>query len=160
MPLDKEQLRKAQDAALLAKYEAVGNEPPPAPKHSQATAGVMVGLILLVIFAAAYLLENPGRRAAIAKRFTATRLDGPHRAFVVVAGLWAVLGPYFVPAWQRPTVIRSWIGWTLWDLIPRNDAAQTLAFFGLPALVLYVTAFLLAPPVFHWVRGGFTKQEP
>lgn len=85
------------------------------------------------------------------------RLDGRHRVFVVLAGLWVTLGPWIFPAWRRPTIIRSWIGYELWDLFPRGDFAQTLLFLALPIVSLYGVGWA-GRKVMAWVADGFDQR--
>lgn len=85
------------------------------------------------------------------------RIDGPHRIFAVVVGLWAVRVSLMGRA--------LWFGF-LWrtlgvplQLIPHSYPVQYAVAVLLPAVVLYGAAFLAGPLILRWVRAGFSPRE-
>lgn len=88
-------------------------------------------------------------------------LDGPHRVFAVVAGLWALRALVLVSRYERCEEMRGWDPLPLSGLCSwhRHEAWSLLAFIAIPIACLYLVAFIIGPPVSRWIRAGFSSRE-
>lgn len=86
------------------------------------------------------------------------RLDGPHRVFVVLAGLWATYGLLFVSDPYRLAALWSWpSGRALMSAFPDGEVSRAVLFLALPIVSLYGVGWA-GRKVMAWVADGFDQR--